>query len=88
MLHLGDRFGDKADMALLQLVEEGDTLQPKHGKRREPRPEDPNAPTEIKKQALDLGTSAADAEAEAAQDEAETQPESDGEAEGQPEEQQ
>lgn len=54
VLRLGVRHGDKAQMALVQLVEEGDSLQPKHGKRRKPRADDPNAPLEVKRAALRL----------------------------------
>lgn len=73
ILRLGIRHGDKAEMALIQLVEDGDSLQPKHGKRRAPRPDDPNAPLEVKKKALKLsgsGEASADASEEAAAEEA------------------
>ena len=70
VLRMGMRYGDKAQMALIQLVEEGDSLQPRHGKRRKPRADDPNAPLEVKRQALKFASSAADesAETEAATD--------------------
>jgi len=73
VLRIGVRHGDKAEMALIQLVEDGDSLQPRHGKRRKARADDPNAPPEVKRQALKLPTSSADeaeevAEAESADD--------------------
>jgi len=54
ILRVGDRRGDQTELALVQLVEEGDSLQPKHGKRRSPRSDDPNAPLEVKRAALNL----------------------------------
>lgn len=58
VLRLGGvgRKGDRAELAIIQLVEEGDSLQPKHGKRRKPRSEDPNASLAVKKAALDLSS--------------------------------
>lgn len=58
ILRLGDRRGDQSELAVVQLVREGDRLQPKHGKRRTPRSDDPNAPLEVKRAALDLAPAA------------------------------
>jgi large subunit ribosomal protein L17 len=76
VLRLGIRHGDKAQMALVQLVEEGDSLQPKHGKRRKPRADDPNAPLEVKRAALKLDAQEAGPEAAEPEEELESEEES------------